>query len=141
VCDASIGSASVSFGFGRHIYDIDPKNLPTIGLLGQFQASAATLATLWSKTSFGITLLRITKGFSKGVVWFLIITMNLALSLNVLFTWIQCTPIQKAWNVTTDGTCWDPRVNVYYGVASASECELFSVFQLRAGRSLTPLKV
>ena len=117
--DAAVNTLNLSLGFGMHVSDIDPANLPYIGLLANLSSSLAILGAVWSKTSFGMTLLRITEGATKAAVWFIIVTMNLAMSISVLVTWIQCNPIPKGWEKTINGVCWDPRVNAYYGVFAA----------------------
>jgi hypothetical protein len=114
--DAICGTVSISLGFGKHVSAINPRHLPAIQILGNVSASASILAAVWSKTSFGITLLRIIEGKIKPVIWFIIVSMNLLMGGNALIFWIQCDPVSKAWNTEEPGTCWDPRVNVIYGV-------------------------
>jgi hypothetical protein len=120
VAGAAIITHNVGLGFGHHIYDIDPANIVSIGLYNELLSTTAIFAALFSKTSFGLTLLRITNGWLKATVWFSIVSLNLALGAGALITWIQCAPVQKGWDTKLAGTCWDPRVNVYYGVAAAS---------------------
>jgi len=110
-----------------HNSDINPENLPTIGLLTNISTSVVILGAVWSKTSFGMTLLRITEGGTKAGVWFIIVTMNLAMSISVLVTWIQCNPIPKGWDRSINGICWDPKVNAYYGVFAAAYSGLMDV--------------
>ncbi len=120
VADAAIASANVTLGFGKHIQFVDRGNLATIGLLGQLGGTFSILSAVWSKTSFGITLLRVTEGKTKVFVWFVIVSMNVAMGLSALFTWIQCSPVAKNWEVTLPGFCWDHRVNVAYGIFSGA---------------------
>ncbi|KAK0724615.1 hypothetical protein B0H67DRAFT_632183 [Lasiosphaeris hirsuta] len=114
--DVSVNTANLSLGFGMHTLDINPANLPTIGLLSHMSGSLALFGAVWSKTSFGMTMLRITEKGTKAAVWFIIVSMNLAMSINVLTTWIECNPIPKGWDKTINGICWDPKVNTYFGV-------------------------
>jgi len=130
VADAAVNTVNLSLGFGMHTSDIDPMNLPGIGLLSNLSSSLAILGAVWSKTSFGMTLLRITENGTKAAVWFIIVTMNLAMTISVLVTWIQCNPIPKGWEKSISGVCWDPKVNAYYGVFAAGN--VFSLsFSLR----------
>ncbi|KAK5662132.1 hypothetical protein OQA88_8037 [Cercophora sp. LCS_1] len=117
--DAGLNTYNLTLGFGSHRTNIPSQNLPTIGLLSNLSWSLAILGAVWSKTSFGMTLLRITEGATKACVWFIIVTMNLAMTISVLVTWIQCNPVQRGWDITVNGICWDARVNVYYGVFAA----------------------
>lgn len=92
-----------------------PDLLKVINVAGTFSLTAA----IWSKTSFALTLLRLTQGWLKMVVWFIIISMNIAMGLSALFIWVQCTPIEKSWNFFAEGTCWPPEVLVHYNIFSA----------------------
>lgn len=75
-------------------------------LLVNISATFAILAAAWSKTSFAITLLRISQGWVWALVWCIIVSMNVLLGLSALFNWIQCSPVEKSWNPTVQGTCY-----------------------------------
>lgn len=111
----------VKLGFGMHVFAVEEKNLPWIQIYGNVSFSATVLATVWSKTSFGITLLRITEGKLKPVIWFVLVTMNIAMYIHALFPWIQCDPIAKGWFRDMPGKCWDGKVNVDYGIFASGE--------------------
>ncbi|KAK3312689.1 hypothetical protein B0H66DRAFT_643870 [Apodospora peruviana] len=117
-----------TFGFGKHVSDLSPEtNLATVSLLSSVSGSLAILAAVWSKTSFGMTLLRITGKKTKVAVWCIIVTMNLAMSVNVVTTWIQCWPVQRGWDREVPGSCWDPRVNAYYAIFAAAYSGLMDI--------------
>ncbi|KAK3689145.1 hypothetical protein B0T22DRAFT_380612 [Podospora appendiculata] len=112
--------ASIQLGLGMHMDDIHLENLATVGLLGTLGGSFSILAAVWSKTSFGLTLLRIAQKKTRIVVWVIIVTMNLAMVMIVVTSWIQCNPFAKVWNRLLPGSCWDARINVYYGLFAAT---------------------
>jgi hypothetical protein len=108
-----------TLGYGLHIWDFDvldkmPRLLTPINAAGTFSVTAA----IWSKTSFGITLLHLTDGWANKATWFIIITMNIAMGLSALFPWVNCTPVHKAWDMFAEGSCWDPTVMVHYNIFS-----------------------
>jgi hypothetical protein len=112
-------------GYGLHIWDFDVQNnmaplVVMMNVTGTFSVTAA----IWSKTSFGITLLHLTDGWAKKATWFIIVSMNIAMGLSALFPWVSCTPIHKAWDMYAVGTCWDPKVMVHYNIFSGA----YSVF-------------
>ncbi|KAK0712393.1 hypothetical protein B0T26DRAFT_648687 [Lasiosphaeria miniovina] len=115
VIDGAMSQRAVDLGFGRYPCDIDPRNFPLIGLEGQnIGATFGMFAVVWSKTSFAITLLRLTEGKTKAFIWCIIVSMNIIFFLEALFVWVQCTPISKTWLPSTPGTCWGSHpVNVY----------------------------
>ncbi|KAL2165764.1 hypothetical protein VTG60DRAFT_3843 [Thermothelomyces hinnuleus] len=108
-----------TFGYGKHIWDFDtvndmPKILVPMNAAGAFSVTAA----IWSKTSFGITLLQLTDSRIKKVTWVIIISMNIVMGLSALFPWVNCTPVYKVWDMYAEGTCWDPKVMVKYNIFS-----------------------
>lgn len=77
----------------------------------------SVLGAAWSKTSFAITLLRITRDGSRGLywgIWCVVITMNVVLTFNAIVQFVWCTPVQAAWNASIHGACWDREVVVLY---------------------------
>ncbi|KAM7210722.1 hypothetical protein V8F06_013900 [Rhypophila decipiens] len=106
---------AVDYGLGLYPCDIDPRNFAGMGLEGENLGSTfGMFAVVWSKTAFAITLLRLTEGKTKAFVWFVVISMNVIMTAEVILVWIKCTPVQKTWDKTVPGTCWDPLpVNIY----------------------------
>jgi len=121
--ESGLLSYATTLGYGAHTWDIVP-NLDEIAkvlLLLNVGGTFSVTAAIWSKTSFAVTLLRLTNGWTKGLVWFIIISMNIAMGLSALFIWVQCTPVEKAWKPFMVGAkCWAPTTLVYYNVFSAS---------------------
>ena len=118
--ESAILSYMTTLGYGKHIWDFPIENfagvmLPTT-VAGTFSATAA----VWSKTSFGITLLHITDGWIKKVTWFCIISMNIAFFVTALLPWVYCTPVQASWDLTIKGKCIPFKVIVHYDIFSAS---------------------
>jgi hypothetical protein len=101
------------------VADIDPADLSTIGLVSNIDSTFSMLAAVLSKTSFAVTLLRITTGYTKLGVWLVIVVMNVAMDLSALFYWIQCNPPRKSWDPTTPGTCWSTDTVTAYSIFAA----------------------
>jgi hypothetical protein len=64
------------------------------------------LATAWSKIAFAISLLRISTGRVKTVVWIIIVSTSVVFGANGLIQWVQCWPVAKAWDWNVGGSCW-----------------------------------
>ena len=69
-----------------------------------------------------MTLLRISNGWVKKFVWFIIITVNIVLGLNATFQWIQCWPVQRLWDINVEGSCWTSSMVQQYNTFSSGEC-------------------
>ncbi|KAK6080593.1 hypothetical protein SCUP234_05139 [Seiridium cupressi] len=124
----AVTTREVHLGFGKHVGDIAPTNLGELGLLGQITAFFSILGALWSKTSFAITMLRITDDWAKWAVWAFIISSNLFMLVSAIFTWTWCTPVQKIWIPDLPGTCWNHQVVVQYNTFSGAWSGIMDVF-------------
>jgi hypothetical protein len=130
----------VSYGYGKPFQDINPKNLPTLRLIGEITPSFSVAAASLSKTRFAIMLLRLAKPWMKKLIWFLIVSMNIISFLVVLFIFIACTPVRKRWYPEIEGTCWDGHammIHVMVAAGKSSDQRLSStrLFILNVGYS------
>ncbi|KAK3937025.1 hypothetical protein QBC46DRAFT_295108 [Diplogelasinospora grovesii] len=112
-------SVAVNNGFGRPLSEFNFKNLNFFLLIINLAGTFSILAALWSKMSFAITVLRISSGWTKALVWFIIITVNISLGIAVAFTWCQCTPIAKTWQPNLKGECWPKYIQIRYNIFTA----------------------
>lgn len=106
-------------GFGQPLRFFNFKLLEPFLLINNLAGTFSILSALWSKTSFAITILRISSGWVKGLVWFIIITVNLSLGIAIAFTWGQCTPIEKIWQPKVEGECWPKSIQINYNIFTA----------------------
>ncbi|KAK4223788.1 hypothetical protein QBC38DRAFT_486921 [Podospora fimiseda] len=121
--DAVMSQRAFDYGFGKYPCDINPLNIPKILFQGSgLGASFGIFAIVWSKTSFAFTILRISKETKiRYFVIALTIIMNIAMTLQFIFVWARCDPVEKLWKFgMAEGKCWDSRVTNYYGVFAGS---------------------
>lgn len=126
---ASAGStsANVAVGFGHHFVDFNPNNLEMYGILSLLSGFFSILSSVCSKTSFAITLLRLSDGWLRVSVWIMIACMNVMMPPSAVFLFVSCTPAAKSWNHNLPGKCWPASVSVNYGIAVgafAASCDL-----------------
>ncbi len=126
---------TVQRGFGKHVYDIPTEALSDITYLGQWSGTFSILAAVLSKTSFAATLMRFMDGAWKVLLWIIIVTMNIAMGLNALLAWLQCTPIAKGWHPEMPGQCWPPEVYAHFGMFAAGEYPATSQTSSNGGRT------
>jgi hypothetical protein len=118
------GSADMTtaydLGLGKHLISIPLENFKPLNLRGLISVALDGAAQSWAKTSFAFTLLRISDGrLMTGILWFIIVSMNVFTGLGCLFFWINCTPVQKVWNPELDGSCWDYNIVLQYAKFSS----------------------
>jgi hypothetical protein len=118
---AALESVSVSLGFGRHNVDISGDDFSRLLLVNNAAGFATILAAAWSKTSFAMTLLRISTGKVKIFVWFVLISVNLMLAATSTVQWAQCRPIERLWNNSIAGKCMERIVVIRLNAAAAGE--------------------
>ncbi|KAL6233074.1 hypothetical protein BDW75DRAFT_216170 [Aspergillus navahoensis] len=105
----SINTYIVSIGFGDHIWTISDENLKTINLNTILVAAFGIIATTTSKTSFALTLHRITTdAWLKYFLIFVIVSINISMNLVWIFGLAKCSPLKRVWDKSVPGTCWDP---------------------------------
>ncbi|KAI0015037.1 hypothetical protein F4780DRAFT_784525 [Xylariomycetidae sp. FL0641] len=113
---------NVSLGFGERIYEVDPNNTAMVGLLGQVTLVLQVLGAVCSKTSWAITLMQVSRGWLRILVWGIIVSVNVFMVLSIILNFAQCTPSKKLWMPNIEGSCWSrdisPLFNIFSGVYS-----------------------
>lgn len=97
----------------------DPTNtFRKLIILGLASTTLALLSQAWSKTSFAMTLLGITKkrDWVTYFLWFAIFSMNISFALAGILFWVQCSPLEGLWNPSVQRKCLNPSVNIIYGM-------------------------
>ncbi|ROT38186.1 hypothetical protein SODALDRAFT_324596 [Sodiomyces alkalinus F11] len=118
----SFNSAAISLGFGKHSWEIPRDTFDYLLLHCNLAGTFSILAAAWSKTSFALTLYRLTaeRPFMRAFLWFAIISINLACGGVVVITWAQCTPVEKVWQPNLEpGTCWPKSIHINYNIFAA----------------------
>lgn len=112
-------SVMIANGFGMPGKYLDAKQTYRVGLGGLVAGTMMILATTGSKTSFILTLVRISTGPQlTAALCIAAVSMNLCHIATILLQWLQCQPLEKAWHRLPAGTCLPSRVNL--GMAMAS---------------------
>ena len=111
----------VDFGIGLHFEDMELENIPVVAEYSFAAGFATILGIAWSKTSFGLTILRISDGWMRWLVLYIVLSMNVVMVTNAILLYAQCTPIRRLFDELAEGTCWPKEVGERYQTFSASE--------------------
>ncbi|KAK3988442.1 hypothetical protein QBC44DRAFT_371097 [Cladorrhinum sp. PSN332] len=121
----------VSTGYGKHPWDkpnVSPIPTSSDLLIMMTRTTFTITAIAWSKTAFAITMLRFVNGWTKWGVWFIIVSMNVALGLSAMIPWLLCDPVNKLWDSSVQGgSCRPFTVSVvlaYVSGAYSAVCDL-----------------
>ncbi|EGO55826.1 hypothetical protein NEUTE1DRAFT_103236 [Neurospora tetrasperma FGSC 2508] len=92
ILDAIVNTINIRLGFGKHRDTIKADHLKHINTLTNLSTTVMMLGAVWSKTSFGLTVLRLIRDRPKirALVLVIIATMNSFIIFNVIAVWIQC---------------------------------------------------
>lgn len=115
---------AVALGYGHHAQFIDPDNVLLVAIYSEIGGTPNMVAIATSKCAFALTLIRLTKGRIRMFLWFLVCSVSIFMFLANLFLYIKCTPVNKNWDYSIQGTCWDiihvVRFNTFAGAYSAA---------------------
>ncbi|KAK4657613.1 hypothetical protein QC762_000890 [Podospora pseudocomata] len=98
-------TVDTTLGFGRSQHSIPLENIENSRLLATIAGFFLILAAAWSKTSFGLTLVRLTRtdGFLKRLVRFAIWTTNIFIAGSCIIQWAHCWPLDRIWRQEVPG--------------------------------------
>ncbi|KAK1987073.1 hypothetical protein LZ30DRAFT_800337 [Colletotrichum cereale] len=116
VADAALNEFIIKSRFGRPGFPITMDNISVLATIGLASITCSFVGQVWSKTAFAISLLRMCDGWKKAFVWFAIISMNILFAFSAISFWIGCVPLQKRWDPFSDGTCYDLKWVVSFGI-------------------------
>ncbi|KAK1569673.1 uncharacterized protein LY79DRAFT_528262 [Colletotrichum navitas] len=98
----SLSTELTRLGFGKTI-DLTPH----MHTLSSVNIVINSVALALSKTSFAVTLLRISSGRRKAFIWLLIISMNALLATGAVASWIAaCDWPADTYETVIPGICW-----------------------------------
>ncbi|RYO08635.1 hypothetical protein AA0119_g1411 [Alternaria tenuissima] len=110
-----LNQLAINLGYGRHALDVNLSNFNTMIYYGASELTISIIAITLSKISFGVTLLRLTSGWTRYYVCFAITTLAVFAIPAATVPWTQCKPIAKTFLDILPGTCVDKRPSVRYG--------------------------
>ncbi|RDW60412.1 uncharacterized protein DSM5745_10870 [Aspergillus mulundensis] len=110
---------SADIGLGRHIQYVsqNPQNLISVARYSSIGQTLAIMACALGKTSFAVTLLRIViDRWIMWLLWFIIITLNIANLLAAIFVFVQCRDPRSNWDPSIVSQCWPDHVFTDYSL-------------------------
>ncbi|KAL4908114.1 hypothetical protein BDW74DRAFT_97192 [Aspergillus multicolor] len=116
---AAVCHVAADIGLGRHIQYVsqNPQNLVSVARYSSISQTLAIMACALGKTSFAVTLLRIViDRWMMWLLWFIIITMNIANLLAAIFVFVQCKDPRSNWDPSIVSQCWPDYVFTNYSL-------------------------
>ncbi|KAK4451307.1 96ca82bc-67f3-4b3a-ab36-ffe7d8f40fbe [Podospora aff. communis PSN243] len=105
---AATTTVCVSLDYGKHLHDMRPEVSTKMQFVAVFAGFFSVLSAAWSKTSFALTVIRLSEPWMRKMIWFIIVTLNGILGTAMLFMWVKCRPFGKIWDDSIEGWCIDP---------------------------------
>ncbi|KAF2186416.1 hypothetical protein K469DRAFT_573381 [Zopfia rhizophila CBS 207.26] len=122
VINTAFVQISIDYGLGRHITTLDPIDAMNAIKWDYLAQPTAIMSPAVGRISFALLLLNVA-GVNKFRRWFLygiMISQFIVNSLTFIFILVQCKPIELLWDKRLTGTCWDLRVQEYFGYFQGS---------------------
>ncbi|KAF2679290.1 hypothetical protein K458DRAFT_314560 [Lentithecium fluviatile CBS 122367] len=114
---AAFLTVAARYGVGHHLLEIPPPYIYWMLFWLDHGLTCTILSVSLSKTSFAITLLRFApRPWQRYMIWFVIISLNIIMTLVVILQYAQCDPIQKRWDATLAGKCYDHHIIIDYSM-------------------------
>lgn len=113
----SVITASIFTGLGQH-YDAltESQYKLTMQLISAGQI-LAIFSCVWSRTSFAVTLLHVVVGRNERMILlFMIISINIAMTLDAIFYFVQCEHPAHLWDPSISSKCWEVSVFTSYSI-------------------------
>ncbi|KAI0432621.1 hypothetical protein F5Y09DRAFT_301402 [Xylaria sp. FL1042] len=122
-------TSSITLGFADQNAVIGPAAARQLQIHGGVQNVVLSLASDFSKTSFGFTLLRVTEGRMRRIVVMLIVLLNIVYFFTIIFTFFKCEPAIYSW--LPKDTCWSiwtyTKYAIFGGAFSAAVDFIFAL--------------
>ncbi|KAE8165146.1 hypothetical protein BDV40DRAFT_309604 [Aspergillus tamarii] len=137
---------SVHHGTGRHAVELTETQRILSAKFNWMSQGFHVMATNWGKTSVALFLLRImgTAKHHQMVIYGGITLLTIINTVSLYTMFGQCTPTEKRWDDSIEGSCWPPTVQKNYaffqGSASAFSDFALAIYPLRtiAGLQMAP---
>lgn len=114
-------TVGVHYGIGKHTDDVSGKVMQWNTKMSYAGGFCCIVSLALSKTSFCLTLLRISSGWTRGAVWLILVSINAVLIAHGTIQWVQCWPTPRLWDWDVPGSCMNPNVVQTYNTFSTRE--------------------
>lgn len=85
------------------------------------------IAPALSKTSFILTVSKISGPKLNIALWIIAVSMNVLQAAALIIQFVQCSPLEKVWNPLAKGTCWGRQVNLGMSMTSSAYSGIMDV--------------
>ncbi len=114
---------ATTYGLGRHVQFLNADERTAVLRLGYISAVLTIAASVWSKSSFALFLLRIsssgcTEWIRRGIIA-IIVSLNTMLVAAIAMLILSCRPTEKTWKPEIEGACLDENVKIASAIGLA----------------------
>ncbi|KAK2596317.1 hypothetical protein N8I77_013213 [Diaporthe amygdali] len=121
--DHATATVMANLGVGKHIFEVDPANLPMLHTLNRVGVTFAISACVWTKTSWALTMLRIvraTQDYMRVIVWCLLVSVNILMDVGLILNFMKCDDEPGLTMSPNEMWCWTNLTAANYNVFSAA---------------------
>jgi hypothetical protein len=92
-------------GYGSHLMDVPFENIVPLIKIRTATGFISFMGCDASKTSFALTLLRLSEGWYRRSIYVIIVLLNLDLLAVAMLTILTCIPIDGLWDFSIHAKC------------------------------------
>lgn len=106
----------------KHIYYLDSSELVPALRLSWITQTFAIAAVATGKISVAFLILRIMgkSTWRRRLLYFCIVSNSIFCSLAIIFTFVQCKPVEGLWDSSVKAECWKPKSQSSFSVFAGS---------------------
>ncbi|CAG9987940.1 unnamed protein product [Clonostachys byssicola] len=120
VTGVGFGTVMVLRGFGGHLWAIGPDDIVVVNFMTLLVTIFSVVATSVSKTSFALTLCRLSSDvYLQGILVFIIVSVNVLMNAIWVAALAMCAPTESVTNSKIPGECWSSPVLFKLSLASS----------------------
>lgn len=107
----------------RHSYYLSPSELLSAMRLNWISQPFAITALATGKISVAFLILRIIgkSTWRRRLLYFCILSNSIFCSLAIIFTYVQCKPVEALWDPSVKAKCWKPESQSNFSVFVGSK--------------------
>ncbi|VUC28923.1 unnamed protein product [Clonostachys rosea] len=107
VASVCFGTIMVLRGFGDHLSAIAPEDIVVVNFMTLLVSIFSIVATSVSKTSFALTLCRLSLDiYLQGILVFIIVSVNILMNAIWVAALAMCAPTESVMHSRVPGECW-----------------------------------
>jgi len=119
----SLVTVQALHGGDRHLYYIPANQQPFVSKMSWILQPFIIMAITMSKVSVSFLILRLVGPrpvWPKYTLYMLMVASVMFSTIDIILTFVQCSPVQSLWDASIPHRCWDPVIQTRFALFTGS---------------------